>query len=89
MGLANVRAGTRVLMLVLVQVTGMRPSFLPKSIDGRDGHVSGENLHSGLSPLIECPCSDRMFRSVKNSSAILTSSQCKTTIATARPADPK
>lgn len=26
---------------------GYKPTFLPKSIDGRDGTVSGENLHSG------------------------------------------
>jgi hypothetical protein len=57
-------------------VTGYRPSFLPKAIDGRDGTVSGENLNSSLSPLIECPCSDRIYRSKKNFSAILTEGGC-------------
>ena len=38
---------------------GYHPSFLPKSMD----KASGENLGSGLSPLIECPCSTRITRS--------------------------
>ena len=63
------------------EVTGYRPSFLPKSIDGRDGSISGENLRSGLSLLIECPCSDRIYRSKKNFSAVLTGGGCKSSIA--------
>ena len=31
----------------------------------RAGTVSGENLKSSLSPLIECPCSDRITRCVQ------------------------
>ena len=57
---------------------GYHPSFLPKSMD----KASGENLGSGLSPLIECPCSTRITRSTKNSSAILTSSKCPKLIKT-------
>jgi hypothetical protein len=46
-------------------------AFLPQSVI-----TGGENLNSGLSPLIECPCSTRITRSTKNSSAILTAQSC-------------
>lgn len=51
--------------------------FLPQSVI-----TGGENLHSGLSPLIECPCSTRITRSTKNSSAILTARSCQAKIKT-------
>jgi len=55
---------------------GYKPWFLPK----RDQNSSETDLSIGLSPLIECPCSDRITRSVVNSSSILTSGKCQATI---------
>eukprot|EP00051_Salpingoeca_urceolata_P000901 m.37097 g.37097 ORF g.37097 m.37097 type:complete len:446 (-) comp11073_c0_seq2:1645-2982(-) len=57
--------------------TGYKPWFLPKSDDMSTGF---NDPNSNLSPLIECPCSDRITRSVVNSSAVLTSGTCPTLI---------
>jgi hypothetical protein len=62
-------------------VEGYRPWFLPR----RDTeNATMTNLHGGLSPLIECPCSDRISRSVVNTSEILADgvSTCGASIAT-------
>ena len=50
---------------------GYRPSFLPKMVVN-----NMTQLRSGLSPLIECPCTDRFTRSVVNSSAVVTTATC-------------
>ena len=60
----------------ITETEGYQPWFLPK----QDSNSSMTNLHSELSPLIECPCSDRITRSVKNTSAILTQATCKKSI---------
>eukprot|EP00949_MAST-11_sp_MAST-11-sp1_P001864 g1864.t1 len=60
---------------------GYQPWFLPR----RDTeNATMTNLHSGLSPLIECPCSDRITRSVVNTSQIIADgvSTCSANIAT-------
>jgi hypothetical protein len=62
----------------ITDTEGYKPWFLPK----RDTvNATMTNLNSGLSPLIECPCSDRITRSVVNTSQILMSdSTCKSSI---------
>jgi hypothetical protein len=57
---------------------GLKPSFLPEMVMN-----NMTNLHSGLSPLIECPCSDRIVKSTVLSSSILTTGTCTATIASA------
>jgi hypothetical protein len=56
---------------------GYKPSFLPKAV------MNHSNLHSGYSPLIECPCSDRITRKIVNQTAVLISKSCPANIATA------
>ena len=58
-----------------VATTKEGEQFLPQNVI-----TGGENLGSGLSPLIECPCSTRITRSTKNSSAILTAQTCGTSL---------
>lgn len=55
----------------------MQNAFLPKQ-----DHTNKTNLHSSLSPLIECPCSDRMTRTLDEQFTILTQGKCGTPIAT-------
>ena len=55
---------------------GYRPAFLPDA-----DHNNMTNLHSGLSPLIECPCSDRITRRLVKESAVLTTGSCATPMA--------
>jgi len=50
---------------------GYKPYFLPQ-ID--DNNMT--ELHSGLSPLIECPCTNRITKTYINTSAIITSGTC-------------
>lgn len=57
--------------------TGFQPWFLPK----QDFNKTDPKSH--LSPLIECPCTDRIGRVVINNSAILTSGLCTATISSA------
>jgi hypothetical protein len=62
-------------------VEGYRPWFLPK----RDTeNATMTNLRGSLSPLIECPCSDRISRSVVNTSEIIADGvhACSANIAT-------
>lgn len=47
--------------------SGYKPTFLPKTDRNNE-----TNLHSGLSPLIECPCTDRYTRTVVKTSPIIT-----------------
>ena len=62
----------------LTDQPGYKPWFLPK----RDTiNASMTNLDSSLSPLIECPCTDRITKTQVNISRILTSGKtCKATI---------
>eukprot|EP00854_Cymbomonas_tetramitiformis_P024993 gene24993-30473_t len=52
---------------------GYQPSFLPKRDTNASQHAQ---LHNGLSPLIECPCSDRITRSLKTTSEIRVQGTC-------------
>jgi len=58
--------------------------FLPKrdTNDTTDGKLVTEN-DNDLSPLIECPCSDRITRSIVKTESILLSGTCKVGITTA------
>eukprot|EP00041_Stephanoeca_diplocostata_P039733 m.1637620 g.1637620 ORF g.1637620 m.1637620 type:complete len:886 (-) comp25984_c0_seq1:1972-4629(-) len=58
--------------------TGYKPTFLPEM-----DHNNKTNLHSGLSPLIECPCTDRYTLTVVKTSPIITKATCPAAIATA------
>ena len=60
----------------ITDTEGYQPWFLPT----QDSNSTMTNLKSNLSPLIECPCTDRITRSVVNTSAILTQATCKTSI---------
>lgn len=57
---------------------GYQPYFLPKMDDN-----NMTDLHSGLSPLIECPCTDRITRTLINTSAIIITGTCPAPIASA------
>ena len=48
-----------------------QPSFLPNMVMN-----NMTNLKSGLSPLIECPCSDRITKSTVKTSSIITTGKC-------------
>ena len=50
---------------------GLQPSFLPKMVMN-----NMTDLKSGLSPLIECPCSDRITKNTVSSASILTTGTC-------------
>ena len=50
---------------------GHKPWFMPTRVQN-----NMTNLHNGLSPLIECPCTDRIERTVVNSSSILIEGTC-------------
>ena len=52
---------------------GLKPSFLPKMVIN-----NMTDLKSGLSPLIECPCSDRITKNTVSSASILTTGTCHT-----------
>jgi len=54
---------------------GLQPSFLPEMVLN-----NMTNLKSGLSPLIECPCSDRITKRTELSSSILTTGSCSAMI---------
>ena len=54
---------------------GYIQSFLPKVF-----HNNMTNLKNGLSPLIECPCTDRITKTTVNTSSILTSGNCQASI---------
>jgi len=56
---------------------GYQPSFMPNMVNN-----NMTNLKSGLSPLIECPCSDRITKTTVTSSSILTADTCKASIDT-------
>ena len=56
---------------------GLKPSFLPNMVMNNMTYLNG-----GLSPLIECPCSDRIVKSSKESSVILTTGKCHQNIET-------
>jgi len=56
---------------------GYKPDFLPKQ---QQNNMTQHG--NGLSPLIECPCSDRITRTTKSSPTILTSGTCKAQITT-------
>lgn len=56
----------------ITEEAGYHPSFLPKKV--QNGTIT--NLKSGLSPLIECPCSTRMTRSLRRTSPVLTNGNC-------------
>merc|ERR1711936_439103 len=56
---------------------GYQPSFMPNMVLN-----NMTNLKSGLSPLIECPCSDRITKTTVTSSSILTADACKASIDT-------
>eukprot|EP00756_Hemistasia_phaeocysticola_P029881 Hpha_TRINITY_DN16259_c2_g9::TRINITY_DN16259_c2_g9_i1::g.16440::m.16440 len=56
----------------VTEQTGHKPWFLPK----RDSNGSVTDLTSGLSPLIECPCSDRITRKIVRTSKLITSGTC-------------
>ena len=62
----------------ITDTEGYQPWFLPQ----QDSNGTMTDLNSKLSPLIECPCSDRITRSIINTSAILTTSTCKAPITT-------
>lgn len=55
--------------------SGHKPWFLPKMDIGQDAT-------SGLNPLIECPCTDRVTRSLSNESSILVKGSCQALIKT-------
>ena len=57
---------------------GLQPSFLPDMVNN-----NMTNLKNGLSPLIECPCSDRIVKSTKSSASIITTGSCSAGITTA------
>lgn len=57
---------------------GYKPSFLPKQQQTNITQHTG-----GLSPLIECPCSDRITKKTINSPTILTSGTCAAAITSA------
>jgi len=54
---------------------GYKPWFLPKQVQNNI-----TDLNSDLSPLIECPCTDRITKKIVNSSAILISGTCEVPI---------
>jgi len=54
---------------------GYKPSFIPETLKNKM-----TNLKNGLSPLIECPCTDRITKITVNSSSILTSGTCPAAI---------
>jgi len=60
----------------LTDPVGPHMSFLPKL----DTDNNMTDLHSGLSPLIECPCSDRITKSTASSGAIIVTGNCQETI---------
>eukprot|EP00036_Acanthoecidae_sp_10tr_P009085 CAMPEP_0182915416 /NCGR_PEP_ID=MMETSP0105_2-20130417/316_1 /TAXON_ID=81532 ORGANISM="Acanthoeca-like sp., Strain 10tr" /NCGR_SAMPLE_ID=MMETSP0105_2 /ASSEMBLY_ACC=CAM_ASM_000205 /LENGTH=863 /DNA_ID=CAMNT_0025052283 /DNA_START=14 /DNA_END=2605 /DNA_ORIENTATION=- len=55
---------------------GYKPTFMPHMVQN-----NMTNLHSGLSPLIECPCTDRITRRVVETSPLLTSGVCSAQVA--------
>lgn len=55
---------------------GYKEWFLPQQ-----DHNNMTNRNSGLSPLIECPCSDRITKIIEDAPTILTQGTCKTPIA--------
>ena len=55
----------------LTDATGLRPSFLPAQ-----QRNNMTDTTSGLSPLIECPCSDRISRSTRPEVKILAAGSC-------------
>lgn len=55
----------------ITEEVGYQPSFLPSMLMN-----NMTNLHNGLSPLIECPCSDRITKSTSTSSTIMTAGTC-------------
>ena len=55
----------------LTDQVGYQPWFLPKTFQN-----NMTDLHNSLSPLIECPCTDRIERSSIKSSSILISGKC-------------
>ena len=57
--------------------TGYKPSFLPQQ-----DMTNITNRKSQLSPLIECPCSSRIYREHDEEDQIVTSGSCKSAIAT-------
>jgi len=52
---------------------GYKPSFMPKTDQNEMTDLAGS-----LSPLIECPCSDRITKRTVSSPTILTSGKCQT-----------
>jgi len=59
----------------ITEQVGYQPSFLPEMVMN-----NMTNLKNSLSPLIECPCSDRIKKTTVNSSSILTTGTCKAPI---------
>jgi len=55
----------------ITEHTGLKPSFLPQMVIN-----NMTDLRSGLSPLIECPCTDRITKSMVTSSKIVTQGSC-------------
>ena len=55
----------------LTDQVGYQPWFLPKTFQN-----NMTDHHNSLSPLIECPCTDRIQRSFVKSSSILISGEC-------------
>ena len=51
---------------------GLKPSFLPKTFQN-----NMTDLQNGLSPLIECPCTDRITKSTVQVPSIVTTGTCK------------
>ena len=62
----------------ITEQVGYRPWFLPKVQQNNMTQLNG-----GLSPLIECPCSDRITRSTEETSQLLTSGTCGSPITSA------
>lgn len=61
----------------LTDASGPHPSFLPRQLS----NASQTDLRSKLSPLIECPCSTRILKTVTMDSALLTAGRCPSPIA--------
>ena len=53
-------------------ISGYKPWFLPKQFT--DNNMT--DLHSGMSPLIECPCTDRITKSKTQVSVMVTNGTC-------------
>ena len=62
----------------ITEQVGLQPAFLPAMVSNNMTDLAG-----GLSPLIECPCSDRITKSTVLVSSILTSGTCKALISSA------